>query len=133
MNLRKILMNKRSIRNAARIAIAAILSLALTAPALAADVACQGAISASYVDWDGNLLVSPTWRGDWLRICSVRTTITGNGVTVDPTTCMGWASFVRQAMSGNKQTVMRYRDVASCTQVPSYYSSPLPEYLMVLN
>lgn len=126
-------MSPRSTFQFLRQVLAALLSISLISPAWAAPQWCQGSIGAAWVDWNGNLLVNPSWRGDHLLLCNVRTALTANGVTIEPVTCVSWLSLARQAITGNKQTVINYGDAPACAQIPTYGSSPLPAYFMVLN
>lgn len=106
----------------------------MSLPSHAASQWCTNTISAAWVDWAGNLFVNPGWRGDHVRLCNVRTTLAdGTGVSIDPTTCVSWLALVRQAMQGNKQTVIQYADAPACNAMPTYLSAPLPSYVMVNN
>ena len=98
-----------------------------------AAIQCSGKISQSYVDWDGNLIVLPSWRGDFVRLCNIRQSQTGDGKTIDPVTCKGWFAEVLAAVAADKGTVVFYDGIASCSTVPTYYSSPLPNYVLIAN
>jgi hypothetical protein len=111
---------------------ALLLSFALTSQAQLASRWCAGTIANPYVDWDGGVMVLPSFRGDYVRICHLRYTTTGsNGITVEPVTCAGWLALVRQAVAGNKSMTLRYENAPTCDTLPNYYSAPVPEYLML--
>lgn len=123
-----------ALRRLARSCVVGLLGFALAAPTWAAPQYCAGTVSQLWVDADGNLFALPSWRGDHVRLCHVRTAITANSVTIEPVTCLAWMALVRQAMTANKQVSIHYADIPqTCSQVPTYAQSPLPWYVMLVN
>jgi hypothetical protein len=100
------------------------------ASAPAVTQTCGGTIDQTYVDWDGGLLIRPSWRGDYLRICNVRGVASGNGITIDSAVCKSWLALIMLAATSGKGITIRYADAPTCSQIPNYYSAPLPEYVM---
>lgn len=64
---------------------AAALTLALFSSESIANQ-CTGTIRGLYIDGGGNVIVNPSFRGDWIPICNVTTSSSG----VDPATCKSW-------------------------------------------
>lgn len=111
--------------------VALLVGVFAAGPCLSAPQWCYGTITAAWVHASGELFVLPSWRGDHIRVCSITSTLSLNGSTVDPTVCMSWLSTVRLAIAAGKSTVMLFPDAPSCAQLPTYTSAPLPTYIMV--
>jgi hypothetical protein len=112
-------------------AIMACLVLAMPIYGIAAPQWCGGTIGAVWVDHTGDLFTLPSWRGDHLRVCSVKQTLTVAGRSIDQTTCLSWMAMLRQAKQAGAAVLMHYDDVPSCAQVPTYNAAPLPFYVML--
>jgi hypothetical protein len=110
---------------------ALLLSAAAGSFAQLATRSCSGTVANTYVDWDGGVLFIPSFRGDYVRVCSLRATSAGNGVSIDPVTCAGWFALIRQAASSNRSVTLRYDDAPACNALPNYYSAPFPVYVML--
>jgi hypothetical protein len=95
---------------------------------------CQGTISHAWVDHAGYLLVLPSWRGDHLRLCSLRTTLSDAHIAgIDAATCKSWVVMTLQAVASNKQMIMYYPWAPACNSIPYYHQAPLPGYVMIAN
>ena len=105
--------------------LAGLAGLSLFATPANAAVWCDGKITQFYTDSGGNFLVLPTFRGDWVQICSVQAE--WKGISLE--TCNTWIATVMTGMSSNKTFTMVYSDLSDCLQVPTYASAPAPAYV----
>lgn len=108
-----------------------ILSCLCSVNATAALQWCAGTIAVLWVTSGGDLYISPSWRGDHIRLCNVRLTTTVGAASVDQTTCLAWMSLLRQAKVSNATTIIMYDDIPSCAAIPTYTSAPIPAYVML--
>jgi hypothetical protein len=126
-------MNSHVKKIAARF-VAAIVCAAFSSVSVAATQWCQGTITHAWVASDGSFYVLPSWRGDHIRLCSVKTTLSDAGVSaLDPATCKSWVAITLQAIAGNKSTIITYADAPACNAMPHYHWAPLPWYVMIAN
>lgn len=110
------------------LSILAAASLAAASPAHATAY-CSGKVTDMLIDKSGHVLVSPTFRGDWVAICNVNNT----WGDVPPTTCTSWTATLTSAILTGKNIVFSYLDpVAVCSSVPSYYDAPSPYYVSIV-
>lgn len=106
------------------------LSLSLASPAHA-GVYCGGTAPVSRILTyrNGDVLVNPTWRGNYIQICNLTT----KWKDVDPSVCFAWMSKIASAISFGKPTGFWYElsDPIYCASLPTYSSSPAPYYIDV--
>jgi hypothetical protein len=113
-------------------AISALVCVTVSVSGHAAGQWCGGTISHSWVTWDGGLYVLPSWRGDHVRLCSVKATLSDAYISgIDPATCKSWAALVLQAVATNKSMVIQYPEAPACNAIPHYHLAPLPSYVML--
>jgi len=109
----------------AKLYMAMFIAIGLLASPAKATVWCDGKINQFYTDSSGNFVILPTFRGDWVQICSVQAE--WKGISVQ--TCNTWIATVISGMSGGKTFTMVYADLSDCLQIPSYSSAPAPSYI----
>lgn len=91
-------------------------------------VYCEGKISQFYTDSGGNFVILPTFRGDWVQICSVGSEWKG----ISLTTCNTWIATVISGMSLGKTFMIEYPDLNDCSQIPSYSNASAPHYVRLM-
>jgi hypothetical protein len=115
-------------------AIAALVCATVSVSGHAAGQWCTGTISHSWVDAGGNFYVLPSWRGDHVRLCSVKTTLPDVHIGgIDPVICKSWVALVLQAVAASKSMVIQYPEAPACNAIPHYHLAPLPNYVMVVS
>jgi hypothetical protein len=115
-------------------AIAALVCATVSVSGHAAGQWCTGTISHSWVASDGGLYVLPSWRGDHVRLCNVKATLSDAYISgIDPATCKSWLALVLQAVATNKSMVIQYPEAPVCNVIPHYHLAPLPSYVMVIS
>jgi hypothetical protein len=107
--------------------VAAMLSISVANPALAAPQWCGGKIERMFHDAGGVVFIFPTFRNDWIAICNVNAAWQG----VTPEVCRGWLSETLSVILGDKSVTIFYSDVPSCEAIPYYSLAPAPSYVMV--
>ncbi|MGK6321318.1 hypothetical protein [Sphingomonas sp. DT-204] len=101
-------------------------SISIVTPASAA-VWCNGKITKVYTAREGGFLILPSFRSDWVQICSVQTEWKG----ILPQTCNAWVSTVISGMLTGKEFTITYAELDDCSQVQYYQNSPSPTYVML--
>jgi hypothetical protein len=115
-------------------AIAALVCATVPVSSQAALQWCTGTISHSWVDAGGSFFVLPSWRGDHVRLCNVKATLSDAQVgSIDPATCKSWVALVLQAVATNKSMIIQYPDAPACNAIPHYHQAPLPSYVMLVS
>lgn len=104
------------------LATAALLS---SAQLHAASQHCHGTINNLLIGNDGILQVVPSWRGDWIALCS--TVAEWKGVATDA--CRSWQAVAITALTSRVQTVMHFADAPACAQMPHYGDAPPVGYV----
>ncbi|EHV5558132.1 hypothetical protein LQM11_004441 [Vibrio parahaemolyticus] len=92
-----------------------------------ADVWCKGAVTDTWVDASGLLLVYTSWSPSALGLCRVTTQHNG----IEPEVCNTWVSIALTATTTQKSTTLRYRNNDDCSTLAAYGNSPKPEYFML--
>ncbi len=90
---------------------------------------CGGKITGVYVSAESDLIIRGDWRGDWTRLCNLK-----SDATVNIVTCSLWASYAASALQNDTSVLLLYTastNFTQCTQVPTYQSSPTPHYFML--
>jgi hypothetical protein len=92
---------------------------------------CEGTIGGVFVTGDGSVQVSPSWRNDWVQVCSLEANYKG-GVT--PKVCSAWLASLLLANETQQRTTIRYDGQGSmtCATVPNYGGAPPPSYVMLV-
>ena len=99
-------------------------------PISATELWCSGTVGNLFVDSSGNVLVLPTWRGDFIQVCNVNNP--WNGVSVQ--TCFSWFSILKGANGKPTLTTTYYNGAtATCNVLLTYGASPAPAYVMLQN
>ncbi len=110
--------------------ISACLLLAYLLPASAADIFCNGTVSAVYVSSDGSVVFSGSYRNDYTQACNVHGI--WQGITSE--TCFTWYSALLAAKVHGKQVVVQYSTPSyTCATLPTYAFALMPNYAMVAN
>lgn len=123
---------EKLLRRSTVTALTSTVALALCATSSqAAALYCTSTIGDPWVDKEGNVSLMPAFRGDHLRVCNVKVSLTLNGATVDPITCVAWLSLIKQAATGNKQMIFFYQDIPSCATIPTYQNAPIPNFILL--
>jgi hypothetical protein len=114
--------------------LAAVFSLnsyAVSAPA-PLKLWCKGLITQAYIDKNGNVLIYPNWRNDYIMICNMNSSWKG----ISTVTCAAMYSTAISSIKSGLQTVVLYADGVSstmtCANLKTYDSAPLPFYLMLV-
>lgn len=91
---------------------------------------CQGDITNTLTEVDGDVLIRSSWRNDWVTICNLDQTRQG----VSPSTCFGWFSSVSSSITENKQVVVQYLGLgqSACQTMATYANAPVPDYVMLI-
>lgn len=106
---------------------AIVLTLLSSAAPASAAVWCNGRITQVYTERGGGLLILPSFRNQWIQICSVQTEWKG----ILPQTCNAWASTVISGMLAGKAFTVAYTELDDCAQIPDYQNAPSPAYVML--
>lgn len=104
-------------------------SVLISETAFASGIWCTGKVTNAYIDSDKNVILKGSWRNEYTRICS---TDGSNGV--DTITCSLWFSIITTSMVHDKEVILMYSDQNStlnCSNIPTYSSSPRPDYVML--
>ncbi len=112
-------------------ATAAITAIALSAPANAVAIACNGNLSGAYTTKDGSVVIKGSWHPSWTQICNLNT----EWNEVPAQTCWAWFSQVNAAVAQSKNVRIYYNVAANmtCNQLPTYGASPEPYYVMLMD
>jgi hypothetical protein len=104
-----------------------ILSVALSTTPASADAYCSGLTTTALSYSNGDVMVLPVWRGDWLKLCNLNTT--RNSVT--PQTCFAWFSTINSSILYNKEVGYYFggMDPTGCATVATYDGTPAPVYV----
>jgi len=89
---------------------------------------CEGTFDRVWVDYLGNVLAVPSWRSDHVRICSLK----GVDGRTDTVTCSMWYTIISESVKTGRGTIVHYDNAPACAQMPTYGSSPIPYYVMLL-
>ena len=98
------------------------LCIIMLLPITAWGVLCSGEVMNSYISVGGNLIIKPTWRNDYTKLCNVND---------DPIVCALWSGYVASSMNDNTSLIVSYSSIGSCSTIPTYSSSPTPDYVML--
>jgi hypothetical protein len=105
--------------------VAMFIALCMVANPAKATIWCDGKITQFYTDSSGNFMILPTFRGDWVQICSVQSEWKGISTQI----CNTWVATVISGTLASKVFTMVYTDLGDCLQIPSYSSAPAPAYV----
>ncbi len=116
---------KRVLRST--MAMSAALVLLHFSPAARADQWCQGLIRHVLTDASGNVMAVPSFRGDWVQVCSI--SAAWKGISVD--ICKSWLGTLTALSLTQRTTTMFYSGDTACNAIPSYGSAPAPGYIAI--
>src|SRR5262245_49727586 len=116
---------KRPLVIAASLALPLLLTFAT---ATHASSWCTGKITSILTDASGNVYVIPSFRADWIQICSI--TATWKGVTLD--VCKSWLGTVTALRLTQETTTLYYNEDLTCNSMANYGNSPAPGYIAIL-
>lgn len=110
-----------------RAAILTVLALSgLPAEAIATTY-CSGHIESMFTRDTGEVVIWPSFRGDFTTICAVSGT--WNGIAAS--TCTTWVAEVQSALLTGRPVDIAYNTTAACNALPTYQSAPAPLYIML--
>ncbi|WP_299493362.1 hypothetical protein [uncultured Shewanella sp.] len=98
---------------------------ALFSAASFASFHCDVSLNRILVYKDGKVNVWHSGRGDYTNICNLKTE--NNGVSI--ATCAMWTSMLQSIKKDNGKAIFYYAGDGSCATLPTYSSSPTPEYI----
>lgn len=107
--------------------VGACLALGMATGASAA--VCSGSILYSRVDVNGDVYIIGSWHSTYTQVCNLTTTWKG----VTPDICMAMMAKFDAAASLNKTVLLSYPNEATCAGIPTYSSSPAPNFVMLGN
>lgn len=89
---------------------------------------CVGKVSNMLIFADGSLMVLPSFRGDWVQVCSV----TSTWKSIPTEICDGWLTTLTSALLADRfVTINYYSSTTACSQLPTYTNAPSPGYVML--
>lgn len=101
--------------------------LCISVSVSAENLYCGGKISSVYISATADLVVKGDWRGDWTKLCNLK-----SDPLVDVVTCSLWASYAASAFQNNASVLLLYStSISQCALLPTYTSSPTPIYFMM--
>lgn len=125
-------MSRKPIVVCALVVAALTAALPLVASAQSNTIWCAGTVRNLWIDQSGNAFVFTSWRNDYVRICNVQESA---GV-VTATTCLSWVALLKSAVQRSATTTIYYTGTgvpATCPQMTTYASAPIPFYVMLQN
>lgn len=108
-------------------AVAGMLLLATVPQGAQANSWCSGTVTASWVDISGNVYIQASWHGTHTQICHLSAEWKG----VTPDICASWMAKMDAAVSTGRAVTIYYPGAADCASLPTYTSSPAPNYVML--
>lgn len=109
------------------LAIAAVAALGLSAQPASAAMWCGSTVSASWVNYNGDVLILGSWRGTHTQICNLKTEWKG----ISPDICASWMAKMDAAVSLGRAVTVYYAETMECSALPTYGDSPAPYYVML--
>lgn len=109
--------------------IAGVYMVLCCAGANAGPLWCQGTVSDLFTYAEGSVLVLPSFRGDYVRVCNINVEIGG----VSPVNCLAWFAVLKSAVQRQSQVIFHYVDAPACNGLPTYGNAPIPGYVMQRN
>jgi len=90
---------------------------------------CEGKIETVWTEAGGNVYIVGSWRNNHTQICNL--TSSWKGVQSD--VCKAWLSAAQLAYADKSDVTVRYNDgdIKSCSTIPIYEASPVPNYIML--
>lgn len=92
-----------------------------------AATVCQGQVKALLVDNLGAVMVLPTFRSDWLQMCSV--SAPWKGISVD--LCKSWMGLMTVLRVTQEPGTFYYNEDIACNAIPTYTVAPAPAYVAI--
>lgn len=103
--------------------------LVATSPASAATQWCEGTVTNVLVGADGQVMVLPSFRNDWVQVCNVG----ASWKSISTTICNMWVAFLTTAAASGRGITVFYYDAPACSAMPIYSDSPAPGYINLHN
>ncbi len=89
---------------------------------------CVGKVSNLLIMDDGGLMVLPSFRGDWIKVCSVSSV----WKTIPTEVCDRWMTTFTSALLADRfVTVNYYSTATACSTIPTYANAPSPDYVLL--
>ena len=112
------------------LALALLLVTALPLQAHAA-APCVGTVTNIYTHATGSVVVRSSWRNDWTQVCNVNEEWKG----VPSQSCWAWFALLSAAVTDSKSVSINYPNLqpAECATMPTYASSPAPDFVRLIN
>lgn len=94
-------------------------------------VFCRGEIMHVWVAGSGSMNIRASWMNNHTQVCRIGSSWKG----VSSEVCNAWLSIAQAAQVSQQSVTVRYNsdDIASCSEIPAYGSSPSPNYIMLRN
>ena len=76
---------------------------------------------------NGNLMINPLFRDDWIRLCNLKSTVN----SVDPIVCASWVTIATRSATADLEVRVRYEGLADgsdCNNIGTYGNAPPPKY-----
>jgi hypothetical protein len=90
-----------------------------------ADIDCEGTLNSVLVYTGGMLVINPSWRGDYIKLCVM------SGTPTEIATCAAWVAIAKEAIRSAKSVFAYYYDstgALTCANLPTYSATPVPAY-----
>lgn len=112
------------------LALALLLVTTLPLQALAA-APCVGTVTNIYTHAAGSVVIRSSWRNDWTQVCNVNEEWKG----VPSQSCWAWFALLSAAVTDSKSVAVNYPNLqpAECATMPTYASSPAPDFVRLIN
>lgn len=108
-------------------ALAAVLQLALSAPAQA-TIWCTGTVASVFTRDSGEVVAMLSYRGADLSLCAVSGTWNG----ISAATCNAWLATLQSALMTGRLVELAYETTATCATLPTYTAAPPPLFVRLL-
>jgi len=107
----------------------AIVALSVVPSARAASLFCSGTIPTVLVDVAGSVMIRPTWRNDYVTICS----LVGGRNGIDGVTCAVWYSMAQNAINTQQPTTTYFPNTsaANCMGIGTYDLTEPVSYFLI--
>lgn len=114
-----------------------VLAALMAGVAQPAPLDCAGTVTNLYVAADGTVLVIGSWRGDYTRMCNMdqplQVTTSSPPVMISAITCASWMALLSKAVTNRSTVHVYYLDAQACNALPTYWTAPVPYYVIQAN
>lgn len=110
-----------------QLAVLAIFASAMNPSVAHADAYCAGLTYEALTYSNGDVMILPAWRNDWIVICNLNTPRNG----VSTSTCFSWFSAINSSILYNKSVGYYFAGIeqSACATLPTYSGTPAPLYV----